>query len=209
MQESNAPMKRQALKGQWETPPVMEQFSSSTQSAPQTTPDPLQMPIPDSSADYAKALQDAYRRGAQAAARSFSSKHTTAKQPNGDFNIAQKDVPNPFDPNSMNSIVSNMVGSGTVPYADAIPSVVTSNANALENNQERFSLHSAQRSMSMPDMSNSGKVSEEEAKRLKRLARNRASARLRRLRKKNLVSDLYKAFHLPHIMDHGYSKTNM
>jgi hypothetical protein len=43
------------------------------------------------------------------------------------------------------------------------------------------------RSLSMPDMSTYAAEAEEE-KRLKRLARNRASARLRRLRKKNLVS---------------------
>lgn len=43
------------------------------------------------------------------------------------------------------------------------------------------------RSMSMPDMSAYAAKAEEE-KRQKRLARNRASARLRRLRKKNLVS---------------------
>mmetsp|Transcript_28785 Transcript_28785/g.30949 ORF Transcript_28785/g.30949 Transcript_28785/m.30949 type:complete len:542 (-) Transcript_28785:285-1910(-) len=42
------------------------------------------------------------------------------------------------------------------------------------------------RSLSMPDMLNYTAETEEE-KRLKRLARNRASARLRRLRKKNLV----------------------
>ena len=46
------------------------------------------------------------------------------------------------------------------------------------------------RSISMPNMNMSlmDKANDEEAKRLKRLARNRASARLRRLRKKNLVS---------------------
>ena len=43
------------------------------------------------------------------------------------------------------------------------------------------------RSLSMPDMSTYTAEAEDE-KRLKRLARNRASARLRRLRKKNLVS---------------------
>lgn len=39
----------------------------------------------------------------------------------------------------------------------------------------------------MPNMNQVDKANDEEAKRLKRLARNRASARLRRLRKKNLV----------------------
>lgn len=44
-----------------------------------------------------------------------------------------------------------------------------------------------QRSISLPDMSAYASQQHEEAKRQKRLARNRASARLRRLRKKNLV----------------------
>ena len=43
--------------------------------------------------------------------------------------------------------------------------------------------------MSMPDISSyAAQQDAEEAKRRKRLARNRASARLRRLKKKNLVS---------------------
>ena len=45
------------------------------------------------------------------------------------------------------------------------------------------------RSVSLPDISSyAARADQEEAKRRKRLARNRASARLRRLRKKNLVS---------------------
>lgn len=47
----------------------------------------------------------------------------------------------------------------------------------------------AARSVSLPDISSyAAQADAEEAKRRKRLARNRASARLRRLRKKNLVS---------------------
>lgn len=56
--------------------------------------------------------------------------------------------------------------------ATVVPAPVTSNG----------------RSVSMPDMTAyAAKANDEESKRLKRLARNRASARLRRLRKKNLV----------------------
>ena len=48
----------------------------------------------------------------------------------------------------------------------------------------------ASRSVSLPDISSyAAQADAEEAKRRKRLARNRASARLRRLRKKNLVCD--------------------
>ena len=50
----------------------------------------------------------------------------------------------------------------------------------------------AARSVSLPDISSyAAQADAEEAKRRKRLARNRASARLRRLRKKNLVSQFY------------------
>ena len=46
--------------------------------------------------------------------------------------------------------------------------------------------------MSMPDISSyAAQQDAEEAKRRKRLARNRASARLRRLKKKNLVSRVH------------------
>ena len=59
-----------------------------------------------------------------------------------------------------------------------------------------------QRSVSLPDMT-SYAVQAEEEKRQKRLARNRASARLRRLRKKNLVSTKNDVFLL---FDHCFEK---
>jgi len=62
------------------------------------------------------------------------------------------------------------------------PSTVESNSSA----QQQHNHQQQQRSVSMPDMSSYAQQAEEE-KRQKRLARNRASARLRRLRKKNLV----------------------
>ena len=53
------------------------------------------------------------------------------------------------------------------------------------------------RSVSMPDISSyAAQQDAEEAKRRKRLARNRASARLRRLKKKNLVSFMYVVIYL-------------
>ena len=85
------PSKRHATKGQWQTPPIGPFFPSSNTSASATnhastsastaTSQPsssaatavptisLQtLPVPNSSDDYAKALQEAYRRGAEAAA---------------------------------------------------------------------------------------------------------------------------------------------
>lgn len=70
-------------------------------------------------------------------------------------------------------------------------------ASATNNNSTMIAAHPSVetlkqapgRSLSMPDMTYTAETEEE--KRLKRLARNRASARLRRLRKKNLVSYVY------------------
>lgn len=65
-----------------------------------------------------------------------------------------------------------------------------SNMNfALEETETETTINKnvPKKSLSMPDMTTYTKEAEEE-KRLKRLARNRASARQRRLRKKNLVS---------------------
>lgn len=58
-------------------------------------------------------------------------------------------------------------------------------AAAPQQQQQQQQQHQ-QRSMSLPDMTSYGAQQDEE-KRQKRLARNRASAKLRRLRKKNLV----------------------
>lgn len=59
-------------------------------------------------------------------------------------------------------------------------------AAALKQSELQLQQQQPGRSLSMPDMSTYTAEAEDE-KRLKRLARNRASARLRRLRKKNLV----------------------
>lgn len=64
------PAKRQAKKGQWATPPVGELFPAATP-APDGSGINLRtgcFPVPNTSDDYAKALQEAYRRGAEAAA---------------------------------------------------------------------------------------------------------------------------------------------
>ncbi len=77
----------------------------------------------------------------------------------------------------------------TVPQPVAASSVAQRPLNAVVPTQSKS--QQPGRSLSMPDMSTYAAEAEEE-KRLKRLARNRASARLRRLRKKNLVSMLDK-----------------
>ncbi|EEC47850.1 predicted protein [Phaeodactylum tricornutum CCAP 1055/1] len=60
------------------------------------------------------------------------------------------------------------------------------NLHTRESDNPQAPASAQQRSMSLPDM-NSYAAQQEDDKRQKRLARNRASARLRRLRKKNLV----------------------
>jgi len=227
------PAKRQATKGQWQTPPVGEFFPSATAPAEPginlavgTT-----LPVPNTSDDYAKALQDAYRRGAEAAAamsmnRSPQLPSTTAGT-NGNVAVAPGNpitttpapmqqqvaeassvvtstavstnmgVPTPLAFLESNSATTS-AAPGVAPHSTVpqqpvpigiypepvVPENVLSRPNDLVN-------QSSMRSISMPDMSSLNKADDEESKRLKRLARNRASARLRRLRKKNLVSILY------------------
>lgn len=69
--------------------------------------------------------------------------------------------------------------SSSKPNTIPTPMVTTSTTSKQQQQQQ-------QRSVSLPDMS-SYAAQQEDEKRQKRLARNRASARLRRLRKKNLV----------------------
>lgn len=112
--------------------------------------DSNQLTLPESPSDYAKALEEAYRRGAQAAR-------------SGD--IMPLPVPS-----------SSTTGEDT-----PIPSLKPQQQEQQQEQQQQ-----QQRSMSLPDMSQYA-ANQEEEKRQKRLARNRASARLRRMRKKNLV----------------------
>jgi hypothetical protein len=269
------PSKRQAMKGQWQTPPVGEFFPSAAP-APATSEKiniPVgELPVPSTSDDYARALQEAYRRGAEAAAALSQSRNmspsvsspifspnnglsakssnvTLSGQTMPSMNTA-KDLPSsaataatatpgatnmgvptpiPFlAANATSQMTASPLGTHSSPltssnvsnFSSQTPSVSTTMASyvskqpqaepqSISTNQvEPNPVHSdsAQsrpaascgpnqpsamannRSVSMPDMSNlENKVEDEEAKRLKRLARNRASARLRRLRKKNLV----------------------
>ena len=74
-----------------------------------------------------------------------------------------------------------------IPQPVAAPSVTPRHPRPIKAATPKQLQQQPGRSLSMPDMTSYAAEAEEE-KRLKRLARNRASARLRRLRKKNLVS---------------------
>jgi len=81
---------------------------------------------------------------------------------------------------SVNSMTQPLVASSGAPRHPRLIKAAGSKQSKPQAQQQPG------RSLSMPDMSTYAAEAEEE-KRLKRLARNRASARLRRLRKKNLV----------------------
>lgn len=162
--------KKQAMAGQWRTPPLPV-FPSGEGELPQVNE------LPDSTEDYAKALQEAYRRGAEAAAAMAAARGSAAPAaapvpmastvscPDFSDQVLPPPIPNPLPPTP--TAPSSMPP--PPPPPPTLPPVKPS-----------------QRSMSLPDMTSYGAQQEEE-KRQKRLARNRASARLRRLRKKNLV----------------------
>lgn len=83
MEMDEAPSKRQAMKGQWQTPPVGELFPSSAAAAAGSSMNiPVaDLPVPSTSDDYAKALQEAYRRGAEAAAALTHGRQAQAQAP--------------------------------------------------------------------------------------------------------------------------------
>lgn len=223
--------KRTALAGQWRTPPTPffpGTGEEETDPAPVTTdPAPVTaigtstttLPVaslPSSTEDYAKALQEAYRRGAEAAARAAAQAQITTEPDT--VQVPTKKPPPAIQPVAVPSSAVPQVPSAVVTSAPAIPGSgplappTASNqpmqvqvqlvhhhhhhhnaATGTANPGEPPTLKSSaqQRSVSLPDMT-SYAAQQEEEKRQKRLARNRASARLRRLRKKNLV-DAYES----------------
>jgi hypothetical protein len=203
--------------------------------------------LPLSTEDYAKALQQAYRRGAEAAARAAAQQQlvTVASQP--DLQLPPQPPPQQQQqqllPPAQNLLApmptaTATVGSTMAPFVGMVPLVLqpavvvhhqqslpehisssmsapvpaaqqptavmtmaaappsttaaaavpntTTTYIATQENQQQQQQQQQQRSVSMPDMA-SYAAQQEDEKRQKRLARNRASARLRRLRKKNLV----------------------
>jgi hypothetical protein len=210
--------------------------------------------LPGSAEDYAKALQEAYLRGAQAAAAMAAAQGPTLPQAASMPNLQvqptsmkkeyipvgvaaveassevdlvtpilpppqssspnHRSVPNPLelmDPDSMSNNHHNnhnnhnhnneeeMDDNGKImpppsqphQHPRQVPSQNQHPGGQQNLNQSQNATTSSQsthqqRSISLPDMTTYAAAQEAE-KRAKRLARNRASARLRRLRKKNLV----------------------
>lgn len=244
--------KRAALAGQWRTPPMPVYPTGYSLPGPAPAPSshgPSSEPLPDlpaptnipsNSEDYAKALQEAYRKGAEAAARlaqqqqqqqhiptaascpNFSTGHPTAPPPlmTGESmeeaayshqvhpTPTSHSIPDPLATSSMPPPPPPQQGqhphlhhSQPQPQPPAVhqqlgPPAVAHHSYAPPHSEYSSPVPAPHtttavkppqgRSLSMPDMSTYAAQAEEE-KRQKRLARNRASARLRRLRKKNLV----------------------
>lgn len=209
--ESN---KRAALAGQWRTPPMpafptnaAATTSAAAKAAVAVAPPPVQISqLPGSTEDYAKALQEAYLRGAEAAAAMAAGMPSTASCP--DFSDADEkrkaaEVPTataPVHPSyqAPHATASHHAPQTAAPMApppstvpNPLPSAPPPTAAAATGSyaqQSQLASAVPARAMSLPDMTTYAAQQEEE-KRQKRLARNRASARLRRLRKKNLVRD--------------------
>ena len=254
-------IKRQAMTGQWRTPPLptfghsfipppnhmapslyktaLSSNNLMASSIPVPT-NPLEaVSMPECTEDYAKALQEAYRRGAEAAALLQQQQmqsaqscpnlqhinhqhqnqpgpqqlvpipiHTQQQQQQQPTQMQQQQQQPPIqmqqqqqqqllqmqqqqqqlqppapvcDPRSISSMVPNPLAHSLAPA----PNVEQRHA---VHPQVAASSSNASRCVSLPDMqSYAARAQAEEEKRKKRLARNRASARLRRLRKKNLV----------------------
>jgi alkanesulfonate monooxygenase SsuD/methylene tetrahydromethanopterin reductase-like flavin-dependent oxidoreductase (luciferase family) len=170
--------KRLAQQGQWKTPPLPVFASSVGVAAPPAADAALPLPtaLPTTPDEYARMLQEAYKRGAEAAAR------------------AQKYDDEDID--GVQSAVESSAATATYvqyPAQNAVSAMHVKAANnynfPLPPQPVQSNLKPVQQSMSMPDISSYHQkaATDEEEKRKKRLARNRASARLRRLKKKNLV----------------------
>jgi hypothetical protein len=130
------------------------------------------MTLPESTDDYAAALQEAYRRGAEAAAA-----------------LQQQQMPNAVSCPNFHQLP--VAATAAPPPPVHVQEPVTLVPNPLAS-MPQLPSEAAGRSFSLPDMASyAARAQVEEEKRKKRLARNRASARLRRLRKKNLVSVQY------------------
>jgi hypothetical protein len=184
----NEATKRLAQQGQWKTPPLPVFASGPVPpAADASTLVPLPTTLPTTADEYARMLQEAYKRGAEAAARA-------QKQGDEEYDIAAA-VPLPTsNPSAMTAYPQ---------YPSQPKSVSMMHANAANNynfptsRTTTTTMHTnkpmVHQSVSMPDISlyHRESATDEEEKRKKRLARNRASARARRLKKKNLVSGAF------------------
>ena len=205
-EESN---KRAALAGQWRTPPLpafptAAATAAAAKAAVAVAPPPVQVSsLPGSTEDYAKALQEAYLRGAEAAAAmaaglpshmscpNFSDAEAKRRQDAAEAPTSSTDPAPLFS--APQPVTTSSAPAPKAPPAPLVPNPLPAAptppqpvAAGYAQPQQLASSVPA-RAMSLPDMTTYAAQQEEE-KRQKRLARNRASARLRRLRKKNLVS---------------------
>lgn len=178
--------KRLAQHGQWRTPPLPA-FAACNYAA---TPAAAASNLPTTPDEYTRMLQEAYKRGAEAGARAQQPmKHTKGRTVMPPFPTVQhmvcpsgavNEAPKGGTPKELSPQVSS---------PSVIVTSVPSNSSGEPVNKRPVSVS---HSKSMPDMSSyqaslAQHANGEEEKRKKRLARNRASARLRRLKKKNLV----------------------
>ena len=215
--DADEPKKRAAFAGQWRTPPLPvfptssaasdhgdSQVSSSTDSNEVSLKLPPNIPL--STEDYQKALQEAYRRGAEAATARALAQGTPApgllpstascpdlqqqQQQPVDAELDETMQILPPSPTEQQQPTAEIAASSAASFDPTMPPPPMMPAASVLpplGPAPPIFQPSQQRSMSLPDMTSYGAKQEEE-KRQKRLARNRASARLRRLRKKNLVS---------------------
>ena len=169
--------KKLAQHGQWRTPPL----PVFTASAATATDGGASSALPTSADEYALMLQEAYKRGQQAGA--LSSSHATGETDSAAVPLALN-----HQPVSVTNYATSVVPAAVPSSTEAISAPTNNN---LSTGGSLNTSSSRTHSKSMPDMSSYqntlANANDEEEKRKKRLARNRASARLRRLKKKNLV----------------------
>lgn len=180
--------KRLAQQGQWRTPPLPAFASCSYGTAPVAD----QTNIPTTPDEYARMLKEAYKKGAEAGARAQQPMKQT-REPMV-VGLPLPPTVSVYSPSHGTAEGAMTRGNPVVPSIQAstancsllaVPSVVPSNSSG------DLASIPVSHSKSLPDMSSYQVArtngNEEDDKRKKRLARNRASARLRRLKKKNLV----------------------
>ena len=223
-EEQQRRSKQHAKYGQWQTPPlpafaasgIVPPPSSTTAATTANTTTTTGINLPTNADEYARMLQEAYKKGAEAGARAqqateqinllggtAATSSTTTTEPSiglplspvGQYVNVNNNPPSmataQIQPLIPNVPMSNIINYKTSFFPTPVPSSSMGEGGEGEfliNNTTAETPSSFAQSKSMPDTSSySSQVNDEEDKRKKRLARNRASARLRRLKKKNLV----------------------
>eukprot|EP00956_Cyclotella_meneghiniana_P041701 scaffold236107_cov74-Cyclotella_meneghiniana.AAC.1 len=234
--------KRLAQQGQWKTPPLPVFASSGTAATASITTNmpisDLEGSIPTTPDEYARMLQEAYKRGAEAASRgqlgaggdnaaalmmgedggfhhgnntnhaavpSSQMNHHGMTAPPRQFVASNTQPAPPFGagggqptapPKSVMTMHANAANNYNFPLPQQVPAMVVQQPppppSIINNNvMKPGNIGGVHKATSLPDIASfhhhQETATDEEEKRKKRLARNRASARLRRLKKKNLV----------------------